>query len=121
VALDGRGDVYVTDSLNHRVQQFTATGRLVRSWPTQETTVTEGELPGPTGIAIDPRGTIYVADSADAANAYSIQQFSSTGHLCSMGPAWLGPAAPAARHRGGRERRHLRRRHRKPAGYAIHG
>jgi len=81
VALDGRGDVYVTDSLNHRVQQFTTIGRLVRSWPTRETAVTEGELPGPTGIAIDPRGTIYVADSADAANAYSIQQFSSTGHL----------------------------------------
>lgn len=81
VALDGRGDVYVTDSLNHRVQKFTAAGQLVRTWPTQETAVTEGELPGPTGIAIDTRGTVYVADLADAANAYSIQQFSSTGHL----------------------------------------
>jgi len=81
VALDGHGDVYVTDSLNHRVQQFTATGRLVRSWPTQESAVTEGELPGPTGIAIDARGTTYVGDSADAANSYSIQQYSPTGHL----------------------------------------
>ncbi len=81
VAVDGRGDVYVTDSLNHRVQQFTATGRLVRAWLTKETAVTAGELPGPTAIAIDAQGTIYVADSADAANTYSIQQFSSTGHL----------------------------------------
>ena len=56
------GSLYVVDSINFRVQQFTADGEFIRVFGEA------GNVPGtfsrPKGIAVDRAGYIYVVDSA---------------------------------------------------------
>jgi VCBS repeat-containing protein len=68
------GDVYVVDSGNDRVQQFTATGTFIRTFGTTGTS--DGQFTTPTAIAIHPvLYTVYVADSTRD----DVQIFSSSG------------------------------------------
>ena len=53
VAIHG-GDVYVADTWNGRVQQFTTSGQF------RETSVTE--LYGPRGVVVAPDGVVWIAD-----------------------------------------------------------
>ena len=85
---DESGDVYVADTANHRVDQFTAAGAFIRAWgwgvengasePQTCTTTCQaglsgskpGQLEEPTFIAVDnsagaSKGDVYVADSGD--------------------------------------------------------
>ncbi len=61
VAVDGEGNVFVTDTLNNRVQMFDPNGKYVR------TIGGNGDAPGmfarPKGVALDSFGNLYVADS----------------------------------------------------------
>jgi DNA-binding beta-propeller fold protein YncE len=78
------GSVYVTDTFNERVQKFDAAGNFASAWgrnvDVAGTTVGEictiaancqegqvgtkgGELDNPEGVAVDPAGNVYVADS----------------------------------------------------------
>jgi DNA-binding beta-propeller fold protein YncE len=61
VAVDNNGDVYVTDTLNNRVEIFDADGKFVTEFGKA------GDGPGyfarPKGIAVDSDGHIWVADS----------------------------------------------------------
>ena len=57
IALDARGDVYVADAFNGRIQKFTPEGELLAIWDPGE-----AELRYPSGVAVDPRGTLYVAE-----------------------------------------------------------
>jgi len=61
IALDGEGNVYVTDTLNNRVQVFDPNGKYVRA------VGGNGDAPGnfarPKGVAVDSLGDLYVADS----------------------------------------------------------
>ncbi len=61
---DGEGRLYVTDTINGRVQIFDRTGQVLDSFGSL------GDLPGqfarPKGIAVDPEGLIYVVDAAFA-------------------------------------------------------
>jgi sugar lactone lactonase YvrE len=61
VAVDRRGNLYVTDSFNFRIQIFDPEGKFVRAFGTH------GDRPGsfarPKGIAVDSEGHIYVADA----------------------------------------------------------
>ncbi|MEQ1883680.1 MAG: 6-bladed beta-propeller [Bryobacteraceae bacterium] len=61
IAVDRRGDVYIADTLNQRVQILDAEGKFIKSIGTQ------GDAPGefirPKGIAVDSEGHIYVADA----------------------------------------------------------
>ena len=71
------GDIYVTDTGNGRVQQFSSTGTFIRAF---------GSLTTPTFIAVDnsagaSKGDVYVVDSADN----TISKFSAIGVLQS---AW---------------------------------
>jgi DNA-binding beta-propeller fold protein YncE len=60
MAFAPNGTLLVVDSLNHRVQRFTADGGFLESWGE------EGEGPGqfrmPWGVAVDADGDVYVTD-----------------------------------------------------------
>ncbi|HTY57025.1 MAG TPA: 6-bladed beta-propeller [Candidatus Binataceae bacterium] len=75
IALDGNGDIYVTDTLNNRVQEFDPNGNYLR------TVGANGDTPGnfgrPKGIAIDTFGDLYVVDSAWS----NVQIFNSKGQV----------------------------------------
>ena len=66
--------VYVVDTDNHRIQQFTTGGTFVREWG--ELGDGEGQFSSPRGIAFDSsRGDLYVADTGN----HRIQKFSTRG------------------------------------------
>jgi len=60
-AVDSDGNLYVTDTLNDRVEAFDADGNFIRSWGKN------GDGPGnfarPKGIAVDVDGHVWVADA----------------------------------------------------------
>jgi outer membrane protein assembly factor BamB len=55
VALDGNGNVFVTELQSHRVSKFTTDGTFLMTFG-------EDHLKGPLDIAIDGEGRVYVAD-----------------------------------------------------------
>ncbi len=72
IALDSRGYIYVCDSMNNKIRRVTPSGIVT----TIAGAVVQGFLNGPgyrarfnfpTGIAVAPDGTIYVADSGNNA------------------------------------------------------
>lgn len=56
--------IYVVDTGNERVQQFTPEGTFVRAWGGHGSA--PGQLIEPVGIAVGPDGNLYVADSGNA-------------------------------------------------------
>jgi DNA-binding beta-propeller fold protein YncE len=75
VALDSQSRLYVSDSLNFRVQQFDPQLSHLR------TIGQKGDLPGyfsqPKGVAVDSQDHLYVVD----ANFEAVQIFDGDGHL----------------------------------------
>lgn len=61
VAADGRGNLYVADSKNSRIDVFDGNGAYLRS--IGEKGSADGQLNEPGGVAVGPDGTIYVADT----------------------------------------------------------
>lgn len=80
VAVDGDGNVYVSDTMNFRIQVFDADGNLIRTWGKA------GDSPGyfarPKGIAIDSDGDVWVADEVQD----RLQLFTPEGRLL----MWMG-------------------------------
>jgi DNA-binding beta-propeller fold protein YncE len=60
--VDNAGRLYVTDTMNFRVQIFDADGRVLKVFGTQGDT--GGSLNRPKGVGVDSEGHIYVADSS---------------------------------------------------------
>ena len=60
--VDAKGQLYVADTLNFRIQIFSPGGQFVRAFGVQ------GDTPGtfnrPKGVAVDSEGHIYVADTS---------------------------------------------------------
>ena len=86
VAVDSQSRLYVSDSLNFRVQQFDSQLRQLR------TIGQKGDLPGyfsqPKGVAVDSQDHLYVVD----ANFEAVQIFDADGHLLlSFGQEGRGP------------------------------
>jgi DNA-binding beta-propeller fold protein YncE len=80
------GDIYVTDGYrNARVHRFTRDGKLVASWGAPGHA--EGQFHLPHSIAIDPKGTLYVADRANR----RIQMFTPDGDFLGQ---WTGMGGP---------------------------
>jgi DNA-binding beta-propeller fold protein YncE len=63
IAIDPKGNVYIVDSRNHRVQKFYSYGGFIAEWGRYGNG--PGEFAYPIGIAIDDQGYIYVADSGN--------------------------------------------------------
>jgi len=80
VAVDGDGNVYVSDTFNNRVEIFDADGNFIRTFGKA------GDGPGyfarPKGIAVDADGHIWVADAIQD----RVQVFDSEGRLL----IWMG-------------------------------
>jgi DNA-binding beta-propeller fold protein YncE len=60
VDVDARGDVYVADAFNRRVQKFTEDGELKAIW--HDTRSEMDEVGYPAGVAVDLQGQLYVTD-----------------------------------------------------------
>ncbi|TMA57524.1 MAG: hypothetical protein E6J75_07440, partial [Deltaproteobacteria bacterium] len=69
VAVDGSGNVFVADTGNNRIQEFTNTGTFLAKWGT--TGSGDGEFFAPYGVGVDTSGNIFVADT----NNNRIQKF----------------------------------------------
>jgi DNA-binding beta-propeller fold protein YncE len=80
VAVDGDGNLYVTDTYNNRVEEFDADGNFIRQFGKA------GDRPGtftrPKGIAIDADGHVWVADAVQD----RVQCFTPEGQLL----IWMG-------------------------------
>ena len=86
VAVDKEGNVYVTDTMNDRVEIFDADGMFIRTWGKA------GDGPGyfsrPKGITVDSDGHVWVADGMQD----RLQVFTAEGELCiSLGGHGLLP------------------------------
>jgi hypothetical protein len=73
LAVDRRGNVYVADRDNNRVQVFTKKGAFLRTWGAIGSA--DGQFTGADDVAASPDGKIWVADDGGG----RFQQFSSEG------------------------------------------
>ncbi len=74
VAIDGNGNLWVTDSSNNRIQKFSASGTFLGAYGSKGSAGGQFELPW--AIAInDVSGNVYVGDYDNS----RIEEFSSTG------------------------------------------
>ena len=69
IVVDATGDVYVSDSGNHRIEKFDREGNFITQWGGFGNG--DGQFNFPYGISVGPRGSIFVVDSANS----RIQQF----------------------------------------------
>ncbi|MBI5777278.1 MAG: SMP-30/gluconolactonase/LRE family protein, partial [Nitrospirae bacterium] len=69
IAVDGQGDVYVSDTGNQRVQKFDREGNFITQWGGYGNGT--GQFNFPYGITVDARGSVFVVDSANT----RVQQF----------------------------------------------
>jgi len=86
------GDIYVPDSVNHRVDKFDPNGKLDATTPF----IGEGTLSAPTAVAVDESGDLFVAEnSAGVVDEFSpagalLNTFGS-GHLANLFAIAVGP------------------------------
>lgn len=73
VAIGPSGNVYVTDTWNHRVQVFDSAGRFLFQWG--DSGSAPGQFKYPKQLAIDASGNVYVADPDNQ----RIEKFASDG------------------------------------------
>jgi tripartite motif-containing protein 71 len=74
MAIDAKGNIYVADGSNHRVQKFDPSGKFLLKWGTQGDG--KGLFSHPNSIGIDKSGDVYVFDGY-----YSFQRFTSEGEF----------------------------------------
>ncbi len=77
LAVDSAGNVWVADTNNNRIDEFSSSGAYIQQFGTYGTG--NGQFTSPTGIAIDSSDNIWVADAPPFTNR--IQEFSNTGQF----------------------------------------
>jgi tripartite motif-containing protein 71 len=73
LAVDTKGNVYVADENNNRIQEFISTGNYIAQWGILGTNA--GQFNQPFDLAIDTNSNIFVSDDLNN----RIQKFSNTG------------------------------------------
>ncbi len=92
LAFDAKGVLYATDGRGGKVHRFTAGGKFLGSWGSNDDRPggfggRPKNLPGPTGICIDGRGGVWVA-----ATSGHVQRFSAVGeYQAGFGKRGSGP------------------------------
>jgi sugar lactone lactonase YvrE len=80
VAVDGSGNVYIADSSNNAIKEWSVSQQQVSTLP-------PAGLNDPTGVAVDSQGNVYIADSKNNA----IEEFSVvTGQVTALVSSGLG-------------------------------
>ncbi len=75
VTTDSSGNVWVADTSNHRVQEFSASGAFIRKFGTEGTG--NGQFKYPWGISVTPSGNVWVTDSGNG----RAEEFTTTGEF----------------------------------------
>lgn len=89
-AVDAQGNIYIGEYTNgNRVSKFDPTGKLITQWG--ERGDGDGQVYGITGLALDAKGNVYVADSMNV----RIQIFDGNGKFLSRFDT-EPPAGPAS-------------------------
>jgi DNA-binding beta-propeller fold protein YncE len=73
IAGDAKGNLYVADSGNNRIQKLSAAGKYISQIGTAGSG--KGQLKSPYSVAVDQAGNIFVADTGN----HRIQKFSAAG------------------------------------------
>jgi hypothetical protein len=87
VAVDASGDIYIADYTNNRVRKVSASGIITTAagngnagYSGDGGPATSAQLNGPIGVAVDPSGDVYIADSQN----YRIRKLSSNGAIATI-------------------------------------
>jgi streptogramin lyase len=78
IAVDSKGNVYVSDAEKCNIQKFDSDGKFITMWGTRGTG--PGQFLQPESIAVDSKDNVFVADYADQ----RIQKFDSNGKFITM-------------------------------------
>jgi sugar lactone lactonase YvrE len=82
IAIDAAGNLWVADTYNNRLEEFSSTGSFIRTAGTKGTG--NGQLGTPKDVVIDSSGNLWVADTGNS----RVQEFTSTGtYLSQFGAA----------------------------------
>lgn len=80
IAIDSKGNRYIADKYNNRIQKFDASGNFIAAFGTRGTAA--GQFRNPVAIIIDLNDNVFVVDQGNS----RIQKFTSEGtHILSFG------------------------------------
>ena len=94
VAVDSKGNIWVTDTGNDRIEEFNEKGEYLAQFGTKGTG--NGDFTEPKGLAVDPKGNIWVADSGNA----RIQEFNEKREYMRQFAAGTNPIGVAVDSKG---------------------
>ena len=84
LATDSKGNLYVADTGNDRIQKFSPSGTFLTQWGSSGSG--RGQFSGPMDVAVSPSGMVYVADTGND----RIQRFTRWGIFIGM---WGAPGS----------------------------
>jgi len=94
IAVDSKGNLYIADSLNHRVRKVsggiitTIAGTGVAGYTGDGAAATAADLNTPSGVAVDSAGNVYISDTKN----FVIRKVSTSGIITTYaGNEGLGP------------------------------
>ena len=91
LAADARGNLYVADTKNNRVQVFDGNGQFVREFGSKGPG--EGQLNEPCGLAVEPQGEAWVADTWNQRIAHFSAEGKPLGSFVDTERGFFGPRA----------------------------